>query len=74
MPAEFNYLLGSEVNLIVGSCGVLEEALMRKDSNREEEAWGGLCLKAAIHCVAIRAWSSVSFFIPALKMSVAFHK
>ena len=35
---------------------------------------GAMCVKAAIHGVAIKAWSRVSFLVPFLKMSVAFHK
>lgn len=42
---------------------------MRKDLAEKRGHSGALCLKAAIHGVAIKAWSRVSFLVPFLKIS-----
>ena len=72
MPAEFNYLSQpwSEFDcwkLWCSEASANEERLLAEKRGHS----GALCLKAAIHGVA---WSRVSFLVPFLKMSVAFHK
>ena len=75
MTAEFNYLSQpwSEFDcwkLWCSEASPNEERLLAEKRGH----LGALCLKAGIHGVAIKAWSRVSFLIPALKMSVTFHK